>query len=111
MRTAEQWLNEYGSSHRNPTNEALHWVCVPVILWCVLGFLWLIPFPKHIQNAIPHANWATVICVLALFDYAFLSLRLALGIAPVLALMLWSIDHASGNGVIPLWSICLGLFV
>ena len=30
MRTAAEWLDEYGVSHRNPTNELLHWICVPV---------------------------------------------------------------------------------
>jgi len=74
MRTAEQWLDEYGSSHRNPTNEALHWICVPVILWCVLGLLWIAPFPGAIRAALPFANWATLITVLAVIYYASLSL-------------------------------------
>jgi uncharacterized membrane protein YGL010W len=107
MRTAEQWLTEYGASHRNPTNEALHWICVPVILWCVLGLLWTIPFP----SMIPWANWATVISLLAVLYYALLSVRLALGIAPLLALMLWSLDALSRNTVAPLWLICVSLFV
>ena len=77
MRTADQWLDEYGSSHRNPTNEALHWICVPVILWCVLGFLWITPFPASVRAIIPLANWATVITLLAVIYYALLSIPLA----------------------------------
>lgn len=111
MRTADQWLDEYGSSHRNATNEALHWICVPVILWCVLGFLWIIPFPAGIRSALPAANWATIISLLAVVYYALLSLPLALGILPLLALMLWSIDMLSGNGAVPLWLICASFFV
>ncbi len=111
MRSADQWLDEYGSSHRNPTNEALHWICVPVILWCVLGLLWIIPFPGNIRGAVPAANWATLIALLAIIYYAFLSLPLALGILPLLALMLWSIDALSGNAFAPLWLICVTLFV
>jgi uncharacterized membrane protein YGL010W len=111
MRSADQWLDEYGSSHRNPTNEALHWICVPVILWCVLGLLWITPFPSAIHAAVPLANWATLISLFAVIYYALLSVRLALGIAPLLALMLWSIDMLSGNGVVPLWLICVSLFV
>ena len=111
MRSADQWLDEYGSSHRNPTNEALHWICVPVILWCVLGLLWIIPFPSSIRGAVPAANWATLIALLAVVYYAFLSLPLALGILPLLALMLWSIDALSGNTIAPLWLICVTLFV
>src|SRR5579863_2192110 len=101
MRTAEQWLDEYGSSHRNPTNEALHWICVPVILWCVLGFLWIAPFPGAIRESMPWANWATVITLLAVFYYASLSLPLTVGIVPLLALMLWSIDVLSRSAVAP----------
>ena len=111
MRTAEQWLDEYGSSHRNPTNEALHWICVPVILWCVLGLLWITPFPSGIRAAVPFANWATVISLFALIYYALLSVPLALGILPLLALMLFSLDALSHNAPAPMWLICVSLFV
>jgi uncharacterized membrane protein YGL010W len=111
MRTAEQWLDEYASSHRNPTNEALHWICVPVILWCVLGLLWITPFPSAIHAAVPFANWATLITLLAIIYYGLLSLPLALGILPLLAAMLYSIDALSRNTAAPMWLICLSLFV
>jgi uncharacterized membrane protein YGL010W len=111
MRTANQWLTEYGDSHRNPTNEALHWVCVPVILWCVLGLLWAIPFPSAVRAAMPLANWATLVTLLALVYYALLSVPLALGVLPLLLLMLWSIDALSRNTVAPLWLICVALFI
>jgi uncharacterized membrane protein YGL010W len=111
MRTANQWLDEYGSSHRNATNEALHWICVPVILWCVLGLLWATPFPAGIRAAVPFANWATLVTLLALVYYSLLSMPLALGIFPLLLLMLWSIAELDGNGLAPLWLICLALFV
>jgi uncharacterized membrane protein YGL010W len=111
MRTAQAWLDEYGSSHRNPTNEALHWVCVQVILWCVLGLLWIAPFPAAIRAAVPFANWATLITLLAVIYYGLLSVPLALGILPLLAAMLYSIDALSRNSVIPLWLLCVSLFV
>lgn len=111
MRTAQQWLDEYGSSHRNPTNETLHWICVPVILWCVLGLLWSVPFPGAIREVVPFANWATLITLFALIYYALLSVPLALGILPMLALMLLSIDALSRNTLAPMWLICAFLFV
>jgi uncharacterized membrane protein YGL010W len=111
MRTADQWLNEYGESHHNPTNEALHWICVPVILWCVLGLLWTTPFPSGLRTALPWANWATVITLAAVIYYASLSVRLALGVLPLLLLMLWSIAALSRNTIAPLWLICVVLFV
>jgi uncharacterized membrane protein YGL010W len=111
MRTADQWLEEYGSSHRNPTNEMLHWICVPVILWCVLGLLWATPFPGFISARVPLANWATVTALLAVIYYAVLSVPLALGILPLLVLMLWSIDAVGRSGLAPMWLICVTLFI
>jgi uncharacterized membrane protein YGL010W len=44
------WLDEYSASHQNPTNILIHEVCVPVIAFTVLGFLWSIPVPKFIRR-------------------------------------------------------------
>ncbi len=111
MRTAGQWLDEYGDSHRNPTNKALHWVCVPVILWCVLGLLWSLPFPGGARAAFAAANWAGITVAAALLYYATLSTRLALGALVGLAAILWSIDGLDRLNLAPLWSICLVAFV
>ncbi len=40
MRTLVQWFDEYGESHRNPTNKLIHYICVPAITFSVLGLLW-----------------------------------------------------------------------
>jgi len=111
MRTATQWLEDYGDSHRNGANKALHWICVPVIAWCVLGFLWLLPFPAGIRALHPVANWAGFAVLAALGYYALLSPRLALGAAPLLLALLWSINLVVQWGALPLWSVCLFLFV
>ena len=111
MRTAEQWLSEYGASHLNPANKALHWVCVPVILWCVLGLWWITPFPAAVQTVLPAANWASLAVLAAAVYYAFLSVPLALGALPLLLLMLWSIDALNRAALAPLWLVCGALFV
>jgi uncharacterized membrane protein YGL010W len=111
MRTAAQWLDDYGDSHRNATNKALHWICVPVIAWCVLGLLWYLPFLSGIRAAYPLANWAGVAVLVALLYYAVLSPRLALGALPLLLLGLWSLDRVDRWNGAPLWAICLLLFV
>lgn len=111
MRTAAQWLDDYGDSHRNHTNKALHWICVPVIVWCVLGLLWSLPLPGGIRAVYPAANWASFAVLAALLYYAMLSIRLALGALPLLLAFLWSLgrlDHLEG---VPLWSIYVFLFV
>jgi hypothetical protein len=42
---------------------------------------------------------------------SFLSVPLALGIAPILLLKLWSIDALSHSSSVPLWTTFSGLFV
>jgi uncharacterized membrane protein YGL010W len=42
MRTLDDWLAEYSESHRDPVNRRYHRVCVPLILWSVVGFLSLL---------------------------------------------------------------------
>ena len=111
MRTATQWLDDYGASHRNPANKVLHWICVPVIAWCLLGLLWLLPFPDAIRASYPAANWAGVAVLAALGYYAVLSPRLALGAAPLLLAFLWSINGVARWSTVPLWGVCLFLFV
>jgi uncharacterized membrane protein YGL010W len=111
MRTAAQWLDDYGDSHRHPTNKALHWICVPVIAWCVLGLLWSLPFPHDIRAAYPAANWASVAVLGALLYYAVISPRLALGAVPLLLAFLWSISVVDRWRPAPLWIICGLLFL
>ena len=111
MRTAAQWLDDYGDSHRHHANKALHWICVPVIAWCVLGLLWSLPFPGGVRALHPEANWASFAVLAALLYYSLLSLRLALGALPLLLAMLWSIGLIDRSSAVPLWAVCVILFV
>src|SRR5271166_2158521 len=111
MRSVTEWLNDYGESHRNPTNKRLHWICVPVIVWCVIGLLWCLPAPSGLRGALPAANWASLVVLAAFVYYAALSPRLALGALPVLLAMLWSVDRLDRLGATTLLGVCTVLFV
>lgn len=39
MKTADEWFSEYNESHQNKTNKLIHWVCVPTILFSIIGIL------------------------------------------------------------------------
>jgi uncharacterized membrane protein YGL010W len=41
-RSIDILLAQYAQSHRHPTNELIHFVCVPVIVFTLLGILWAI---------------------------------------------------------------------
>lgn len=38
-------LAHYGDDHQNPRNQAIHLICVPLILWSIIALLWAIPVP------------------------------------------------------------------
>jgi uncharacterized membrane protein YGL010W len=78
MRPVELLFDRYGGYHRHPANKALHWVCVPLIVWSVLGLLW---------SATPVAAYVAIAAALAF--YLWLSVPIALGMAAVLAAMLY----------------------
>lgn len=80
MRTIHEWFGRYSSDHANATNRAIHWVCVPVILWCVVALLWLVPVPPAIGRA---GFWAFVAMFFAFLFYYRLSRAIGLGMAAV----------------------------
>ena len=56
-------LAEYGESHQNPTNKLMHWVCVPLIMFSLLGLLWSVPVPATIRDISPWLNWGTLVMI------------------------------------------------
>ena len=45
MRPIDRWFDSYSGDHRNATNQRIHVVAVPAILWSVIALLWCIPVP------------------------------------------------------------------
>ena len=43
MKDAAWYLEKYGESHQNPTNIIIHKIFVPLIMFSVIGLLWVIP--------------------------------------------------------------------
>ena len=103
-------LAEYGESHQNPTNKLVHWVCVPLIMFSLLGLLWSVPVPAAIRNISPWLNWGTLVMALALLYYVRLSGRLALGMVLVWVTMAAGLRVVAGTAALPLWTICLLIF-
>ena len=79
MKSIDQWFTEYGESHRNATNKAIHWVCVPLITYTLLGLLWVLS---------PYA--LLVFSIVALVFYLTLSMVMSLVMLLAVILMAWS---------------------
>lgn len=73
--TIHEWFDAYGESHQNPTNKFIHWICVPIIFFCVVALLSLIPVPLPLSNEV---NMAHIILILASIFYIKLSWKLAI---------------------------------
>ena len=106
MKRIEALLEEYGESHQNPTNKAVHWVCVPIIVWCVMGLFHALPAP----GALGGFGWLGVVSVLALLYYMALSRTLALGMLIYLALG-WAIITGVGAAGGSVWKVSAVVFV
>lgn len=114
MRRIEELLHEYGQSHQNETNKAIHWICVPAIFFSIVGLIYSIP-SEMIASLLPFlgdfANWATLVLILVLFYYVSLSPPLALGMLFFSALCLALSNLIDLISPIPLWMISIGIFV
>lgn len=109
MRTIENWLSEYGESHQNPTNKLVHWICVPVIFFCVVGLLYGVKLGISLTPTIP-LNLAMVVLVVTIFYYVRLSPTLAAGMTLFAGFCLWICQLIEASGV-ALWQVCLVLFI
>jgi uncharacterized membrane protein YGL010W len=102
MSDIHSWLAEYAKDHQNPVNQAIHKVCVPLIVISLIGLLWAIPVPAEFTAISPALNWGTTFLLASVVYYLIMSIPLALGMVPVVlatvVIVNWLDQQAS-----PLW--------
>ena len=96
-RTIDVLLEQYRSSHLHPTNEWIHIVCVPTIVFTLLGLLWCV-----------HPLLAMGATLAALGYYLTLSRPFALGMLLMAGLMLAILAALPAAYILP---VSLGVFV
>lgn len=116
LRLVNEYFNKYAESHQNPSNELIHWVCVPLIVFSLLGLVWAVPFPylKFLGRYNGMFNWASFLIAFAIYYYYKLSpvlsyfmLMIVLFFCYLISLLLkW--QEAGGPD---LWQSCLVIFV
>ncbi|MBL8001491.1 MAG: DUF962 domain-containing protein [Flavobacteriales bacterium] len=109
MRPIQSWFDEYGESHRNATNTAIHWVCVPVIYFCVVGLIASIPSPVLGTDG-PRHLWSGVLMGIVVAVYYPRSKPIALGMFLFTLLCFLVALTVEKHAPWPLWSVCLVLF-
>jgi uncharacterized membrane protein YGL010W len=108
MRNIQSLLDEYGESHQNPTNKTVHWICVPLIFFSIIGLFYSIPFGTNFSG-IP-INVATILLAGAIVYYLMLSKPLALGMILVSAICIYFCQLIQSSGLV-LWQVSIFIFV
>ena len=96
-RAIDVLLARYGESHRNPVNELIHIVCIPAIVFSLLGILWAL-----------HPAVALLVVAAALAYYVTLSRTFALGMGVMAGAMLALLAMLPDGTVLP---TSIGVFV
>ena len=90
-------LAKYAESHQNPTNELIHFVCIPAIVFSLLGILWAI-----------HPVVALAVVLGSMIYYLKLSRPFAMGMGAMSLLMLALLALLPGMTVLP---VSIAVFV
>ena len=113
MRRIDELLSEYGESHQNHTNKMIHWICVPLIFFSIVGLISAIPsgaLQRFMGEGNPYANWATVVLVLIIIYYVSLSIFLTIGMALFSVLCLMIVNMIVQINIAPLWLVSIIIF-
>lgn len=111
----QDWFDAYGVSHTDKTNKTIHWICVPLIFYSILGILSLVPFdfikgwfPLGVQ---PFIHLGTLLVLFGILFFVRLSIPIALGMIAVSAFMLWMVVLTYGTFGANTWVFFVTVFV
>lgn len=96
-RQIDTLLARYAESHRNHTNEIIHFICIPAIVFSLLGLLWAL-----------HPAVALVVTAASLVYYLTLSVPFAFGMLVMSAPMLWLLSVLPQGQI---FAVSLAVFV
>ena len=116
MRKIDSLLSEYGESHQTKLNKNIHFVCVPLIFFSLIGLLACIPVPQAISSIFPsflqpYIHLGSLVILFGSIYYFRLSKFLFVGMVLFSALVLVVIQLIALSFSTPLWIIMLSIFV
>ncbi|PWS26555.1 hypothetical protein DHW03_17435 [Pedobacter yonginense] len=114
-RPVDVYFDKYQESHNNQTNEIIHWICVPLIVFSLLGLVWAIPFPYigFLGRYNGYVNWASFLIAFSIYYYYRLSPVLSYMMLLLVFLMSWgivSLENWEKVGGPALWQVSLAIF-
>ena len=82
VRPVDRFFAAYSDDHRHPTNQWLHVLCVPAIVWSLLALVYCIP----LSAGLPTGSLAAVMAIASVAFWLWLSVPIGLGAAAMMAL-------------------------
>lgn len=109
-------FDKYAESHQNHTNEVIHWICVPLIVFSLLGLVWAIPFPHlgFLGKYNGFINWASFLIAFSIYYYYRLSpvmSYLMLLLIFAMSFFIVQLEKLEAAGGPALWLVCAVIFV
>jgi uncharacterized membrane protein YGL010W len=115
QRPIDTTIAEYNSFHQKPANRIINYICVPLIVFSVVGFIWSLPFPHlnflGVYNG--YLNWASFLIAFTIYYYQRLSPLLSYIMLLLLFAIIFGVVQLQafdGKGYL-LPQVCVFLFV
>ncbi|WP_426477912.1 DUF962 domain-containing protein [Chryseobacterium sp. CBSDS_008] len=112
MRKVDLLFAEYSKSHRNATNKFIHWICVPLIFWTILGFASMIPAPHLCAS---YLGCISIVSVVVIILITLFYIRLSFVITMIMLFIMLLMEHLIYLTNISLgkqsWVVYLSVFV
>lgn len=102
-------LAAYERDHRNPTNQLLHYIAVPLIYFCVVALLAEIPVPRFLRS-IP-GGWATIAAIPVSVYYLRRSVTAWIVMVLFTVLCVAVINLMRAYLPVPVWALALVLLL
>lgn len=115
LRPVEQYFIEYAKNHQNPTNVLIHWFCVPLITFSILGLIWAIPVQfSFLGKMKDYFNIASIFIGVAMYYYLKLSPTLSYAMlftVAVFSFFIVQLEYWEQAGGPAFWLVCLLIFI
>jgi uncharacterized membrane protein YGL010W len=98
-------IDQYDAFHQRPGNRFINYICIPLIVFSVVGFVWSLPFPslKFLGVYNGYLNWASFLIAFSIYYY--------MRLAPVLSYIMLLILFAITFGVTQLQALQKGFLL
>jgi uncharacterized membrane protein YGL010W len=109
-------FDQYSESHQHPSNKLIHWICVPLIIFSLLGLVWSVPFPHlaFLGRYNGFLNWASFLIAFSGYYYYRLSPVLSymmILIVFAMALVVVQLEKWALAGGPAIWMVCGTIFI